>query len=77
MAHLQYFNYKGIGEKRRELYHYSQAVRVGDTLECAGQGGWDAETGKISEDLETEIATAFENVKLNIQVIPLQALAID
>ena len=39
MSHLQYYNYEGVGEKNKEKYWYSQAVRIGDRIECAGQGG--------------------------------------
>jgi hypothetical protein len=39
MSHLQYYNYEGVGEKNKEEYWYSQAVRIGDRIECAGQGG--------------------------------------
>jgi enamine deaminase RidA (YjgF/YER057c/UK114 family) len=38
MAHLQYSSYKGVGERILKTYGYSQAVRVGDRIECAGQG---------------------------------------
>ena len=38
MAHLQYFSYAGVGERKREQMHYSQAVRIGDRIECSGQG---------------------------------------
>lgn len=38
MSDLQYYAYKGVGETNREKYRYSQAVRVGDRVECAGQG---------------------------------------
>lgn len=38
MAHLQYYNYPGYGERAVETYKYSQAVRVGDRIECSGQG---------------------------------------
>ena len=38
MAHLPYFNYKGFGEMASEKYWYSQAVRIGDRIECSGQG---------------------------------------
>lgn len=62
MAHLHYFTYKGVGEK------YSQAVKIGDLIDCSGQGGWDPETDAISTDLETEITQAFKNVELNLKV---------
>jgi hypothetical protein len=38
MSHLQYYNYEGVGEQNKENYWYSQAVRIGDRIECAGQG---------------------------------------
>lgn len=38
MAHLTYYNYPGVGETNRRDYHYSQAVRIGDRIECSGQG---------------------------------------
>lgn len=38
MSHLQYFAYKGQGEEKRVKFSYAQAVRVGDRIECAGQG---------------------------------------
>lgn len=38
MSHLQYHAYKGVGEENRKAYKYAQAVRIGDRIECAGQG---------------------------------------
>ena len=38
MAHLSYHNYPGWGETVRQDLHYSQAVRIGDRIECSGQG---------------------------------------
>jgi hypothetical protein len=38
MAHLQYFAYKGVGERNKKNFKYSQAVRISDRIECAGQG---------------------------------------
>jgi enamine deaminase RidA (YjgF/YER057c/UK114 family) len=38
MSHLQYYSYKGFGEDKRKELWYNQAVRVGDRIECAGQG---------------------------------------
>lgn len=40
MAHLEYSNYAGYGETAKEKYHYSQAVRVGDSIHCSGQGAF-------------------------------------
>jgi hypothetical protein len=38
MAHLQYYCYPGFGEAKREELWYSQAVRISDRIEIAGQG---------------------------------------
>lgn len=38
MAGLQYYNYPGVGEENNRDFHYSQAVRIGDLIECSGQG---------------------------------------
>ncbi|KAJ5794786.1 hypothetical protein N7457_001385 [Penicillium paradoxum] len=37
MSHLQYFNYDSWGQKAKRGFYYSQAVRIGDRIECAGQ----------------------------------------
>ncbi|KAF2003569.1 YjgF-like protein [Amniculicola lignicola CBS 123094] len=67
MSHLQYFAFKGVGKVNQEQYGYSQAVRVGDRIECAGQGGWDPETGKMSTEINAQIEQAFANVDLNLK----------
>lgn len=38
MSHLQYYSYEGVGVRNKAKYGYSQAVRIGDRIECAGQG---------------------------------------
>jgi hypothetical protein len=38
MSHLQYYAYPGVGVNNQKKFRYSQAVRVGDRIECAGQG---------------------------------------
>ncbi|KAH7377674.1 putative L-PSP endoribonuclease family protein [Pyrenochaeta sp. MPI-SDFR-AT-0127] len=64
MAHLQYSSYAGVGERNLKLYGYSQAVRVGDRIECSGQGGWDPKTGEINTAIDAQIQQAFANVDL-------------
>ncbi|KAF2791608.1 putative L-PSP endoribonuclease family protein [Melanomma pulvis-pyrius CBS 109.77] len=64
MSNLQYYAYPGEGEKKRDLYGYQQAVRVGDRIECSGQGGWDTKTGAITTDIKAQIEQAFSNVDL-------------
>ena len=55
MSHLKYFCYDGVGTRNREKYYYSQAVRIGDRIECAGQGGWDPKTGVYSREINAQI----------------------
>lgn len=38
MSQLQYYTYPDYGFRLRETYSYNQAVRVGDRIECSGQG---------------------------------------
>ncbi|KAK7714341.1 hypothetical protein SLS64_004441 [Diaporthe eres] len=63
MSHLQYYTYPGFGEFVKEHTHYNQAVRVGDVVEVAGQGGWDRETREVEPDLIKQIDRAFDNVE--------------
>ncbi|KXJ86096.1 endoribonuclease L-PSP [Microdochium bolleyi] len=56
----QFFNYPGT-ESNAQLYHYSQALRVGNTLRTSGQGGWDA-SGALAADPKAQIDQALQNV---------------
>ncbi|KAK4160399.1 Endoribonuclease L-PSP/chorismate mutase-like protein [Cladorrhinum sp. PSN259] len=67
MSHLSCFNYKGFGEAKCKELWYSQAIRVGDRIECAGQGGWDPETQVVKKDISDEIDQAFSNVDLALK----------
>ncbi|KAL6409272.1 hypothetical protein AUP68_05644 [Ilyonectria robusta] len=79
MSHLQYYNYPGFGEWASVNLGYSQAVRVGDRIECSGQdvsatGGVKAvESGPVSledafpADIKAEIEQAFRNVDLALK----------
>ncbi|KAM3533150.1 hypothetical protein MY4038_003575 [Beauveria bassiana] len=67
MSHLRYYAYKDLGVKQRRDFHYSQAVRVGDRIECAGQGGWDPKTGAFEKDINAQIDLAFANVDLALK----------
>jgi enamine deaminase RidA (YjgF/YER057c/UK114 family) len=59
---VEFFVTPGYGEKLREMLHYSQAVRIGNTVEISGQGGWDDDIN-IAERLEDEIVQAFDNIE--------------
>ncbi|KAJ5585921.1 L-PSP endoribonuclease family protein [Penicillium hetheringtonii] len=67
MSHLQYYNYEGVGQRNKERFRYSQAVRIGDRIECAGQGGWDPKTGVFFKEINEQIDQAFANVDLNLK----------
>ncbi|KAK1144766.1 hypothetical protein N8T08_004777 [Aspergillus melleus] len=67
MSHLTYYNYPGVGTRNQETFRYSQAVRVGDRIECAGQGGWDPTTGVFHKEINAQIDQAFANVELNLK----------
>jgi len=54
----------GYGAHQAKLYHYSQAVRIGDRIETSGQGGWTPGTYEYPPErsLRDEYLQAFENV---------------
>ncbi|TVY84461.1 2-iminobutanoate/2-iminopropanoate deaminase [Lachnellula suecica] len=64
MSHLQYFSYPGYGDRNME--NYAQAVRVNNTIEISGQGGWDPETDVIPTDIALELDQIFKNVQLTL-----------
>ncbi|KAJ5171981.1 hypothetical protein N7492_004574 [Penicillium capsulatum] len=63
MSHLQYYAYKDHGLRQTKSFWYHQAVRVGDRIECAGQGGWDPVTGEFEKEINAQIDLAFTNVE--------------
>ncbi|GCB19902.1 2-iminobutanoate/2-iminopropanoate deaminase [Aspergillus awamori] len=67
MSHLQYYAYPGYGTRSQTDLYYSQAVKVGDRIECSGQGGWDPSTGKINPEINAQIDQAFANVELTLK----------
>ena len=52
----------GYGERNLKLFQYSQAVKIGNRVETAGQGGWN-DDWKFPESITDEIAQAFRNVE--------------
>ncbi|KAF2137108.1 uncharacterized protein K452DRAFT_279107 [Aplosporella prunicola CBS 121167] len=58
MSSLQYYTYGGTGQVLKDKYHYNQAVRIGNRIECSGQGGLDPQTGAIPKELAAEIDAA-------------------
>ncbi|KAF5630185.1 L-PSP endoribonuclease family [Fusarium sp. NRRL 25303] len=67
MSHLKYYAYEGVGVRNKQKFKYSQAVRVEDKIECAGQGGWNPETGEFYKEINEQIDQAFRNVELNLR----------
>ncbi|KAL2888293.1 L-PSP endoribonuclease family protein [Ceratocystis lukuohia] len=63
MSHLKYYAYEGVGVNNKKKFWYNQAVRVGDRIECAGQGGWDPMTGVYKTETNAQIDQAFANVE--------------
>ncbi|KAF7516743.1 hypothetical protein PCG10_001948 [Penicillium crustosum] len=63
MSHLKFYAYEGAGQQKQRDFWYSQAVRVGDRIECAGQGGWDPKTGEFELEINAQIDLAFANVE--------------
>ncbi|KAM0193052.1 hypothetical protein ACHAPA_004017 [Fusarium lateritium] len=63
MSHLKYYAYKDHGVRQRNNFSYNQAVRVGDRIECSGQGGWDPKTGEFEKEINAQIDLAFANVE--------------
>ncbi|VUC31665.1 unnamed protein product [Clonostachys rosea] len=67
MSHLKYYAYEGQGVSKRQQFAYAQAVRIGDRIECAGQGGWDPITGEFEKEINAQIDLAFANVERNLK----------
>ncbi|OIW28737.1 L-PSP endoribonuclease family protein [Coniochaeta ligniaria NRRL 30616] len=63
MSHLKYYAYEGQGVEKQQKFSYSQAVRIGDRIECSGQGGWDPITGEFEKEINAQIDLAFANVE--------------
>jgi len=57
----EFFVTPGYGERQLRMYHYSQAVKIGERVETSGQGGWN-DDWEFPESIEDEIAQAFRNI---------------
>ncbi|KAI9166342.1 L-PSP endoribonuclease family protein [Paramyrothecium foliicola] len=67
MSHLKYYAYAGQGTSKKEQFSYNQAVRIGDRIECSGQGGWNPTTGEFEKEINAQIDLAFANVERNLK----------
>ncbi|QCD53586.1 Rid family hydrolase [Streptomyces hawaiiensis] len=62
MSKPEFFVTPGYGEKKLALHHYTQAVKIDNRVEIAGQGGWN-DDDEYPEAIADEIVRAFENVE--------------
>ena len=80
MSQLQYTSYEGYGQRVKRDLHYSQAVRIGDTIECSGQGKFSPsalirktntiKTGgwdRITEEIPHEIGKQIDQAFANVE----------
>ncbi|TLS30307.1 hypothetical protein PpBr36_02796 [Pyricularia pennisetigena] len=67
MTSPKFFTYSGFGQKLSDDANYSQSVRIGNEIKTSGQGGWDTQTGKISEKYEEELDQAFTNLDVALK----------
>jgi enamine deaminase RidA (YjgF/YER057c/UK114 family) len=56
----------GYGQRQRKLHHYSQAVKLGNRVELAGQGGW-TDDFEFPPTIREEYLQAFHNVERVLQ----------
>ncbi|KAH8800351.1 Endoribonuclease L-PSP/chorismate mutase-like protein [Xylogone sp. PMI_703] len=63
----RFSSYGGFGQNLTSGFHYSQAVRMGNFIRVAGQGGWDANTGNISNNITIQIQNAFKNIDIALK----------
>ena len=62
MNSASFFVTPGYGERQRQNFHYSQAVRHGNRVETSGQGGWD-DNWCFPESVRDEVIQPFDNVE--------------
>ncbi|MEQ7124484.1 Rid family hydrolase [Actinopolymorpha sp. B11F2] len=67
MTRPEFFVKPGYGEAQLARRYSSQAVRVGNRVETAGQGGW-SDDGEFPESRHDEIVQAFDNVERTLRV---------
>ncbi len=62
MTSPSFFVTPGYGDRQRQKWHYSQAVRYGNRVDISGQGGWDDDFG-FPDAARDEVIRAFDNVQ--------------
>ncbi|KAM5520461.1 l-psp endoribonuclease family [Fusarium oxysporum f. sp. phaseoli] len=85
MSHLKYYAYDDVGARNKQQFKYIQAVRVGDKIECTGQGtslylyGF-FRTREFYMEINAEIDQAFRNeqvYRVNSYHIPINNEALE
>jgi len=61
MTKPQFLVPAGVGEHMRDNFHYSQGVRIDNTIYVTGQGGYD-ESFQFVDSVHDQIRQAFSNV---------------
>ncbi|KAL1641698.1 hypothetical protein SLS61_010009 [Didymella pomorum] len=74
MSSLKYNNPPGAATTYGDMCHYSQTVDLGNgMIKCAGQGGWDSESGALdANDSTKQVQLAIENVDKILKAIGLR-----
>lgn len=67
MSSAAFFVTPGYGDRQRQDFHYSQAVRYGNRVETSGQGGWD-DNFRVPESVRDEVIQAFDNVERTLAI---------
>ena len=66
-----FVNYAG-SDSKSQAFHYSQAVKVGNTIRISGQGGWD-ENGNIASSAARQVELALQNIEKALQSVDSKA----
>ncbi|KAF5131324.1 hypothetical protein E5D57_007679 [Metarhizium anisopliae] len=67
MSAENYVNGPGAGEKLGHKFWYSQAIIVGNTVKCSGQGGWDADGNVPADNAAQQVDNTFANIDRLLQ----------
>jgi enamine deaminase RidA (YjgF/YER057c/UK114 family) len=72
MSSLHYYDEPGAGTENGKNFHYRQAVVLGNTVKCSGQGGWTNDGKLDANDPIRQVDLAFENVDRVLQTVGLR-----
>lgn len=72
MSSLSFCDEPGAGTENGQKFHYRQAVVLGNTVKCSGQGGWTNDNKLDANDPIRQVDLAFENVDRVLQTVGLR-----